>query len=110
MCHRLLLRLEVGYSCMECIFKRIRLVDLVRHDIDLLHRIVDSVYADIQPHVKEMLMVGRIQQWRNHPAVLWRLPFVDRAERKNPGELYLELDISVLVEVPEEAVLVILHR
>jgi hypothetical protein len=58
---------------------------------NLLHRVVYSVYANIEPHVKEMLMVGCIQQWRDHGSVLWRFPFVGCTERKNAGELYFKL-------------------
>src|SRR5580704_18119157 len=109
MCHRLFLGLQIGYMCMKSIFQRIRLSDLVGHDIDLLYRVIDSVYANIQPDIEEMLVVGCIQQRRDNPAMLWAFSFVNCAKRKNPGKLYLKLNVAVLVEVPEKAVLVVLH-
>jgi len=56
---------------------------------------------------EEVLMVRRVKQRRNQCAVNWAFAFVDRCKRENAGELDFELDIAVLVEVPEEAVLVV---
>ena len=103
---RLFFGFQLGDMCVESIFERIRLIDLVGHDIDLLHSVVDSVYANIQPDIEEMLVVGCIKQWRDNPAMLWALSFVNSAQGKDPSELYFKLDVAVLVEVPEDHICV----
>src|SRR5687768_17988692 len=56
------------------------------------------------PYTTLFRSVGGVDVGGDQGAVLGPLAVAERAERKDAGQLHLELDVAVLVEVPEEAV------
>ena len=77
------------------------------HRVDLEHRVVGPVDLDVEPHVEEVLVVGRGQTRRHHLGVRAGVAVGHRHGRHDPGELHLELHGAVEVEVPVEPVLVV---
>src|SRR6185437_11096756 len=73
----------------------------------LVHGVPAVVQPEIQAHVEKVLVDGRVDARRNHCPVRARLARRDGPYRENASQLDLVLDRTVLVEVPEEAVLVV---
>ena len=76
--------------------------------VDLVDRVVGPVDLDVEAHVEQVLVERRRQLGRDHR---WRsrglLAGGHGHGRQDAGQLHLELDRAVEVEVPEEAVLVV---
>ena len=83
------------------------LVERVGNNVQLLHSILLSVDHKVEAHVKEVLMVGRVEQRCDQVAMGRLLSLVYRAELEYPRQLYLKLNIGILVEIPEKAILTI---
>ena len=66
----------------------------------------DHFVADVE----EVLVDRRVNALLHHRPVAPRLARCDPAHREDAGELDLVLDCAVLVEIPEEPVLVVPHR
>ena len=75
--------------------------------IDLHDGVRLPVDVGVQPDAEEMLVVRRVDPRCHRGPVPWLLAETVRAGGEHAGELHLELDAAVLVEVPEEAVLVV---
>ena len=94
----------------EGVLERVVLVDRVGHDVDPLDGVGDAVEVEVEPHVEEVLMIRGVELRGDEVAVRRRLARAGGPQREDAGQLDLELDRAVLVEVPEEAVLVVLDR
>ena len=78
--------------------------------VDLVDRVVEPVHHHVEPGVEEVLVNGPVDPGRDHLAPPRLLPGPLGAVRDDAGQLDLELDRAVLVEVPVEAVLVVADR
>ena len=76
------------------------------HFVDAVARAVD---AHVQPEVEEVLMVGSVDVGRDHLSPPRSFTVGHRAGGQHTGKLDFHLDRRVVVEVPEEAVLVVAH-
>ncbi len=105
---RLRLSLNRRRFHMHSIAAGIVLVERVGNNVQLLHSILLSVDHKVEAHVKEVLMVGRVEQRCDQVAMGRLLSLVYRAELEYPRQLYhLKLNIGILVEIPEKAILTI---
>ena len=77
------------------------------HRVDLVHRVVRAVDGHVQPHAEEVLVDVPAQLWGNHGAVLRLFSWLQGHVVDDAGQLHLELNVAVLVEVPKEAILVV---
>ena len=78
-----------------------------RHRVDLEHGVVGVIDLDVEPHVEEVLVDGRSQAGRHQARVHTGVSPVDPHGRHDPGQLDLELQGAVEIEVPVEPVLVV---
>ena len=77
---------------------------------DLVDAVLAAVDVEVEAHVEEVLVHHRVEARRDERAVRGALARRDRAGREHARELDLERDRAVLVEVPEEAVVVVPDR
>src|SRR5690348_7604723 len=75
-------------------------------------RVLWAIHLHIYPEVEEMLVDNGIKARRNERPVLRLRRLADKHTpgAHNPCELDLDLDGSILVEIPEESVVVDSHR
>src|ERR1700680_861073 len=78
-----------------------------RFAVDLFDGVFDSVHHHVEPDVEKVLVVRTIDAWRDQRAVGGLNARCNGPGRDDASELDLILDGPVLVEVPEEAVLVV---
>ena len=77
------------------------------HGVHLEHRVLLAVHAHVHAEVEEVLVDVCVQLGRHDCAVLRGLSFGDAGGIDDAGQLDLHLYRAVLVEIPEEAILVI---
>ena len=78
--------------------------------VDLVHRVTRPVEIDVQPDAEEVLVDHAVDALCDELAVLRRLTRGRGGRRDDPGRLHLGLDRAVLVEVPEEPVVIVADR
>ena len=77
---------------------------------DLLDRVLDPIDIQVETHVEEVLVDHRVQSGRHQRAVLRTCSRRHAPGGEDAGQLDLEGDRSVLVQVPEEPVVVVADR
>lgn len=81
---------------------------IIANPYHLVDIVVDAIHVHVDAHVEEVLVIGGVQGGGDHGAVDPLLPQRQGRQGQDPGHLNLELHVAVLVEVPVEAVLVVL--
>src|SRR5215207_3903211 len=77
----------------------------------LVNRVHLPVDVKVEPEVEKVLMDRGVKAVLiEELSIPWRLAWRNRPRGKNPGQLDLALDRAVLIEVPEDAVVVVADR
>src|SRR5579875_3388544 len=108
--YRLLFRTQPTPVSSESIAVRVSWAGRIGFGPHLLNRVPDTVDVQIQSDVKKVLVDHCVQARRNERAMLWHFPRRDRSGGEHTSQLHLKFDCSVLVEVPEEPVVVVADR
>src|SRR3954451_22506919 len=76
--------------------------------IDGVHQAID---VEVEPEIEEVLMDRRVQAILVEELAVARfIPWSYGSRREDAGQLHFTLDRAVLVEVPEDAVVVVADR
>ena len=89
-----------------------RVVGAGRHPlgVDLVDLVLGTVDVEVETRVEEVLMMRRGHAFGDHVRERGLRARLDRHRRHDAGQLHLELDVAVEIEVPVEAVLVVADR
>ena len=107
---RFMLGPQQGFLCIESVTVGVVRTRRLGDGIHLVHRVILAVHAHVHSKIEEMLVDVRVQLRRDDCAVLRIFAHVNGGGVDDAGQLDLHLDRAVLVEIPEEPVLIVAHR
>ncbi len=100
---------EHGHLGLEGVAPGVVLAGRKGNAVHLLDGVGGAVDLDVKAGAKEVLVVGGCELGCHEAGKAAGVARADGHRRHDPGQLHLELDSAVEVEVPVEAVLVVAH-